>query len=204
MNIGEMRMLFIATLNNDECTDTLADMFISQGIRRVERILRTPMQKDLAEFTIPEDFDGSFTLPYDYLGLDWIKVNGVSVQRTSPTLASRMPTSGEGTDGYRRFWVENENVYFSPTLTPGDVIKFNYYRELDRGDEDLDNVEYSEVVPDLILYSSLIFAGVYFLDDRKSEFKELFMTLLAEVQTQADLDELSGGAFISNPYEGYI
>jgi hypothetical protein len=203
MNVGELRTLFQATLNNDECTDALADTFIAQGVRRTERKLRTPMQKFLYEYTVPADFT-YLTLPYDYLTLDWLKVNGEPVYRFAPQLGGTLEGLTETTYGSRRFWVENEKMYFSPTLVEDDAVKLNYYQTFDQGDEDGDTTHITSVIPDLILYQALVPAAIYFLDDRLATFQNEADTILSEVALQADLDELSGGAVISNPYEGII
>ena len=103
MNVGELRELFKATLNNDECTDPLADMFIAQGVRRVERLLRTVMQKSLIVATINETYDGSMLVPFEYVALDWIKVNGKPCYRFAPQLGGTIADLTETSTGSRRF-----------------------------------------------------------------------------------------------------
>jgi hypothetical protein len=203
MLVGELRTHFKDILNRDDCTDTLADTFLSQGLTRLERVLRTNFQKYLIEITVGADdtYPGYFLIPIDYLAADFVKVNGYSYSRISPNRGEELCESGDKTRG--RFYIEDGKINFRPTLSDGDILKFSFYRELAEVEAEDGYSEVTAIIPDLVMYSALVFAGVFFLDERLETFRQMYGDLLSEVQLQSDLDDLSGGVVISNPYEGY-
>lgn len=198
MNYGELRVQFMELLNRQDCSTSLADIFISMGVRRTERILRTPFQRRLITLTIGSDYTGNLTIPTDYLGLDWLKVNGRGIPRVSPNSDEKEIAHGHTPV----FFIQNEKFLFRPELKTGDVVKINYYRETFIFEEDSDITPATIIIPDLVIYAALVFAADHFVDERRADFKEMFTSLHQEVQAQADLDAFSGGMVIQNPYEG--
>jgi hypothetical protein len=204
MNKGELRNTFLTTLNRDDCTDDLADLFISQGLGRVERRLRSPMQKTTVTITVGDDWPGYTTIPNDFLSMDYIKVNGVTLGRRTPTRVTECDERGPNAFGWSDYYVEDAKIKFLPSIAEGDIIEVRYYSTFDRGDADTDVTTASVIIPDVVMYAALIPAGVYFSDERLAEFKTMYGELLIEVIEQVALDEMSGGVTISNPYEGIV
>jgi hypothetical protein len=58
------------------------------------------------------------------------------------------------------------------------------------------------VITDLVVYAALIYAADLFVDVRKADFSNSFTEFMNEVQLMADRDEMSGGVYVRNPYEG--
>lgn len=200
MNRLQLRTLFLDTLNRDDCTPALADQFMGLGLRRVERILRVPFQKNTVETLVDDDWPGFALVPNDYLAMIWLKVNGRTIARTSGTGGSRDALYGDPSV----FFLEREKISFRPLLKTGDVISIHYYREAEEPMADNEANELTSVVPDLVTYASLVFAAVHFSDERHDQFKGLYGELLGEVQSMSDADEMSGGLVIRNPYEGIV
>lgn len=192
MNYGELRAHFQDVLNRSDCTDAQADTFISMGIRRTERLLRTPIQKTTLEVTVDETWPGWLTIPADYLSVSYVQVNDVSVPRI---------TSGQPDGGYL---IENARFNFKPDVTEGDVIKIVYYNEFPQGVGDNAITTYSAVLPDVIVYAALLFACDTFVDERKATFERTLAAIVDEVQTFADIDEMSGGLAMAPQGEGLI
>lgn len=192
MNYGELRSHFQDVLNRSDCSDQQADTFISMGIRRTERLLRTPLQKTTYEVTVDGTWPGYLAVPADFLSISYLQVNGVSVPRI---------TAGQPDGGYL---IENARFYFKPDVTEGDVIKIIYYNEFAQGVGDAAITTYSAVIPDVIVYAALVFACDTFVDERKMTFEGTLGQIVQEVQAFADLDEMSGGLAMAPQGEGLI
>ena len=62
MNKGAIRTHFKALLNRSDCTSTLADTFIDQGISRIQRVLRIPSMEAIQTYAISSQ-TASIALP---------------------------------------------------------------------------------------------------------------------------------------------
>jgi hypothetical protein len=193
MNYGELRAHFLDVLNRTDCTLAQANTFISMGLRRTERLLRTPIQKTVLELTVDDTWNGFLMIPSDYIGFYSISVNGVPVPRIVPSQLGMM----------NGFIVEHARFTFQPDLKPGDELKLIYYNEFTQAPPDDSIVDYSLVLPDLITYAALVFACDTFVDERKATFEGTLTALVQEVQTMSDQEEMSGGGAIT-PYGGGI
>lgn len=199
MNVGELRVYFKDNLNRDDLTDDLADTFIGMGLRRVERRLRTPFQRASVEATVVLPWDGYVVIPADYLSIISVKVNGRTIHRTSETGGPSESTVGCPA----LFWFERERLFFGPDLKEGDVIVMHYYAEMAESESDIAPTEASLIIPDVIVYSALVYAAIHFVDERKATFEDMFEKLLQEVKDMISADEMSGGLAIRSPLEGY-
>ena len=194
MNYGELRIKLLELLNRDDCTNAQADTFISMGLRRVERLLRTPIQKTTAEITVDGAWTGSYQLPSDFLGVYTVAVNDIPISRITRSQTDRL-------NGFR---IEGARVYFYPDLQEGDEIEFVYYNEFLRGVADDTLTDYSVVLTDIAIYAALTFAGDHFEDARLDRWEGRLGSLVQETQMMADIDEMSGGGMMITPYGGGI
>lgn len=189
MNYGELRSQFLSLLNRDDCSDSLADTFITLGLRRIERRLRTPLQRATYEYTVPSEWDGKFTIPSNYLGLYKVTAKGYPLSRISQAQQ----------DQYTGFWIQGPSFYFNVPLQQGEIISLEYYYEFPLSGSDTDVTGYSLVLSDVVMYAALVFAADHFIDSRKADYDTTFNILLEEVQQMADADDFAGGRFIT-PY----
>lgn len=194
MNYGELRTLFLDLLNRDDCTTELADRFISMGLRRVERLLRTPIQKTTLTRTIDGTWQGFEPLPIDYLGLYSVTINDVPIPRL---------TRGQ-TQDLSGFIIDGADIRFYPPPRSGDVLKIVYFNEFLRNVSDQTITDYSLILTDVAAYAALIFAADYFMDARKADWSATLTTLISEVQMMSDIDETSGGSMVITPWGGGI
>lgn len=199
MDYGELKTFFTELLNRNDITETQTDLFISMGLRRTERILRTSMQRQTAEYIILDPWAGYIPVPNDYLGLHFIKVNGVTIRRLADTQAG--PTQAGYTD---QFYIKNGKFYFQADLKLADVVEVCYYREFIEATTSASITVYSAIIPDVIVYAALVYASDHFTDIRKMNFEETFKVLVSEVQDLSDRDEMSGGQVVANPYAGLV
>lgn len=186
MNYGELRTHFLDLLNRDDCSDALADRFISMGLRRVERLLRTPIQKTEKVVTVDSNWDDKVTIPSDYLGVYQITKDGVGIPRVSPLQSETV----------YGFYIERTNFVFNIPVNNGDEIKITYYNEFASGVSDGTQTDYSVVFPDITVYAALSFAGDYFEDARLDRWNNRFKEISNEAQMMADKDEIAGGMSI--------
>ena len=196
MNYGELKTYFRELLNRSDCTDSQVDTFLSLGIRRTERVLRTTLQKLAYSYTVDLEYPGYIAVPLDYLGVHSMKVNGIAVHRISDVTA---PIAGQGVA--ENYFLENGKFYFRPTVNSGDVIDLIYYSEFSEASTDTTTNAITLSIPDVIIYSALVFASDYFMDVRKQDFGATLAILVSEVQGFSDQDQLTGMA-VANPYAG--
>jgi len=189
VNRLELRAQFKDILNRSDCSEDQADTFLDFGLRRSERVLRTPLQKQLLDYIIPEGYVDYITVPAGYLGLEWMRINGCSPRRLSP-----LNTCDDG------FWFEKGQIHFRPAIVAEDVIRMSYYAETSLDANDDEEVSPTSLsIPDVIIYAALVFAADTFVDERKQSWKDTLKELIAEVQDMSDRDSLVQGV-ISNPY----
>lgn len=194
MNYAEMRSFFLELLNRDDCSDQQADQFISLGLRRVERLLRTPLQKSVYFFTTDETFADTFVVPSNYLGAIELRLNGLPVPRiTSSQVLSK--------DGYQFI---DGSFLFNFTVGSAAEVSLEYYAEFDKTVDDGASYTYTVVLSDVIVYAALVFAASHFMDVRKQEFNDMLTELVTEVQQMSDADVMAGGGLSLTPYGGGI
>lgn len=194
MNYGELRSHFLQILNRSDCSNDLADTFITSGLRRIERLLRTPIQRVVLDVVIDETTTASYPIPADYLGLHEMMVNGVHVPRIAPAQL----------EYFNGFHFAHNNFNFTPELQVGDTLTLEYYSEFTKGVSDGTTTAYSLILSDTVVYAALVFACTYFVDARKAEFAADFATMIQEIQLMADIDEMSGRGIVMTPYGGGI
>ena len=68
---------------------------------------------------------------------------------------------------------------------------------------DSDTNALSVAAPDLIIYAALTYAADFYLDERAEIFENKYTTFLAEIQEQANDQELNGSANTIAPAYAY-
>jgi hypothetical protein len=201
MTYGEIRTTFLTILNRTDCTDAMADDFLTQGMARSQRMLKLPPQEQIDEITVGDDFEG-LDIPNDALRV----INVYNDDGTNNRVLTRISlkdylAKAIGND-VPLWWTRHRSqILVNPTPSAGTVLKILYYAEFNSFDDDDDETALSQIAPDLFIYGGLCFAADKYLDERKNAFEQRYQQIIAELQNQADEDELSGGAVISNAYE---
>jgi hypothetical protein len=194
MIYSQLREHFQQILNRDDCSDTLSDLFISMGVRRVERLLRTPLQKEIQTWVIASSFDGTLPVPNDYIGMVELLVDRVPIPRIT---ASQAPLKNG-------FEFVNGSFKFNFTVPEGSTVELEYYSEFDKDVGPTDYTTWSLTISDLVIYAALTFASDYFMDVRKPDFQATMVSITKEIQDMADADAMSGGGMSITPYGGGI
>jgi hypothetical protein len=199
MNYLELRTLFKGYLLRGDCDDVLADQFINMGLTRIERLIRTPLQSSSVSISVtaPTTF---FMIPTDLLAIISLKVNGVQIPRESES------TFTPGLDaGYPvTFAIKNGQFAVSPAVADLSVLEVNYYAGFAPAANETDTTNYTTVISDLVIFQALVFASIYFVDDRQVNFQNMAMMLQNEIEQASSEAKMSGGMAMVNPYEGLV
>jgi hypothetical protein len=200
MNYGDLKSHFNDLLNRSDITPTLTTQFIDQGIARIQRQLRIPANEKLKNYTI-SGLASEITLPTDFLEIISLYANEYELQRI--TMSKYRELANNAYEGKPQFFVrEQEKLKLFPQPTSGTVSLY-YYGEFDAMTQDSDENILAKIAPDLIIYSGLTYAAPYYLDQRSEIFEQRYTQFLAELQEQANDQELNGGTQAIRPAYEY-
>ena len=80
MNYGDIKTHFNNVLNRSDITTSLTETFIDQGLGRIQRQLRTPMQEKMYEYVLSSQ-TGYITLPNDFIEIVSIYYSNTELTR---------------------------------------------------------------------------------------------------------------------------
>lgn len=200
MNYGEIKDHFEALLNRSDITAALTATFIDQGISRIERQLRTPMNEKKVNYPITSS-TSYVTLPQDFIEIISLYIDQYELQRM--TMSQYRGYQKSGQQGIPRYFMrEQQRVYLHPTPTTGTITLF-YYCDFPALVNNLDENDLTAVAPDLVIYAALTYAADYYLDERAVIFEQKYQQFFKEVQEQADDQQLQGGSNSVQPAYTY-
>ena len=163
MNYGQLKEHFNDLLNRSDITSTLTTRFIDQGIARIQRQLRTPLNEKKKNYTITA-VTSQVTLPTDFLEIISLYANEYELRRI--TMSEYRALANNAYTGKPQVYSrEQENLLLFPQPSDGTVSLY-YYGEFDAMSADSDENKLAQVAPDLIIYSSLTYAADFYLDTR--------------------------------------
>jgi len=203
MNKGELRSHFLALLNRSDCTDALADTFISQAIGRIRRTLRIPSMERQQTYAIDSPAGvASIVIPIDLLEIIDIHYQGTALVRLPSREMFNLQQSGE--TGQPRFFTRVQgSLQISPKPTTG-IVYLNYYGEGDALSADSDTNDLTLVGADAITYTALAYSSDYFLDERGPLFDQKSSIFVSEIQEQANGAEQSGASQVIRPSQTFV
>lgn len=190
MNYGELKTHFQSILNRRDLTTSLRASFLEMAIARIQRELRAPLMEKSVEVTISDTYDG-LAIPSDYIALVALTVKDEEekLQRVDLRIAQVEAETSQGNP--RVFARQGGKWILGPTPPENTVMRIDYYAEVGALVDDTDENTLTLIAPDLITYAALVYASEYFLDRRLEAFENRYKTILAELQSQSDFDELS-------------
>jgi hypothetical protein len=201
MTYGEIRTTFLTILNRSDCTDAMADDFLEQGMARSQRMLKLPPQESLTSVAVGDDFEG-IDIPDDALRIINLYIQDGTYDRVLTRISLKDYLAKARSTDTPLWWTRNRSqLLLNPTPSSGTTIKLLYYAEFNSFTDDNDDTALSIIAPDLFIYGGLVYAADKYLDERLTRFENRYQQIIAELQNQADEDELSGGAVISSAYE---
>jgi hypothetical protein len=190
MNYGDIKSHFDSLLNRGDITATLTTTFIDQGISRIQRQLRTPLNENVSTYSISGQ-TGSFTLPNDFLEIISLYYDDQELQRIPMSkyrAVATSPVAGSPTTFVR----QQSTLNVHPQPTSGNLVLY-YYGEFPAMTANSDENALAAVAPDLIIYAALTYASDYYLDERAALFETKYNQFLSEIQEQANDQEMNGG-----------
>ena len=190
MNYGDLKTHFNDLLNRSDITTSLTETFIEQGLGRIQRQLRTPMQEKMFEYVLSSQ-TGYITLPNDFIEIVSIYYKDTELTRV-PMSKFRTLNANNFSGNTTHFTRQQEKIYLYPQPS-GDTVYLYYYGEFDPMTQDSDENIIAQVAPDLLIYAGLTYAADYYLDSRSEVFETKFKQFLVEVQEQANDAEINGG-----------
>ncbi len=200
MNYGDLKAHFNDLLNRSDITSSLTTRFIDQGISRIQRQLRTPLNEKSKTYTITAS-TSELVLPTDFLEIISLYSSEYELRRT--TMSEYRALANNTYTGKPQVFVrEQEKLKLFPQPTSGSVTLY-YYGEFDAMSADSDENKLAQVAPDLIIYAGLSYGADFYLDERASLFEQKYQAFLSEIQEQANDQELNGGTQSIRPAYGY-
>ncbi len=196
MNYGEVKSHFEALLNRSDNTSALTTTFIEQGIRRVARMLRSGMNEKVQVITLSQP-TASITLPSDFLELISLYYKDRELVRL-PNSQFRPYADNPVKGKPDHFTRQQETLFIHPQPSDGDITLY-YYGDFDPLSSDTDSNALTVSAPEVVIYAALTFSADYYLDERASLFEQKFQTFLAEIQSQANDQELNGSTQVIAP-----
>lgn len=200
MQYGQIRTQFKAILNRTDCSDALADTFMSQGLLRSQRFLRIPANEKQSLETVSSGFTGH-TLPSDVMEITSVIVDDRVVQYLPVKAWTDVPEAANGIPQY--FTRIGTALKFKPVPSDGAEIVVNYYGSFEPFTTDATTTKLSTVASDLVIYGGLSYAADYFLDERKAAFEERYLGIIADLQAQAYDADGPGQVGAAYDLEGY-
>lgn len=200
MNYGQIRTQFKAILNRTDCSDALADTFMSQGLLRSQRFLRIPANEKQSTEVVAGGFTGH-TLPSDVMEITSVIVDDRVVQFLPVKPWTDVPEAANGIPQY--FTRIGTSLRFKPVPSVGAQIVVNYYGSFEPFTTDGTTTKLSTVASDLVIYGGLSYAADYFLDERKPAFEERYLGIIADLQAQAYDADGPGQVGAAYDLEGY-
>lgn len=200
MNYGDLKTHFNNVLNRSDITTSLTTTFIDQGIARIQRQLRTPMQEKLTTYTISSQ-TAFVELPNDFIEIISLYYDNTEISRI-PMSRFRALNKNTYAGTPQSFTRQQEKLYLYPQPSSGEVILY-YYGEFPALSSDTSENALTKVAPDLIIYSALTYAADYYLDERAVQFEQKYQGFMLELQEQANDQEVNGGTQVIQPSARY-
>ena len=200
MNYGDLKTHFDALLNRSDITTALTEQFLNDGIARIQRSLRTPMQEKILTVSITSATT-SLTLPADFLETISLYFDQYELQRV-PMKRFRELNKSTYTGNPMFFTREGPNLLLFPQPASGTLVLY-YYAEMPALVNAADETPMTQVASNLIIYAALTFASDYYLDERGELFEAKYNQLLLEHQEMANDQEMNGSTQVIQPSYSY-
>lgn len=204
MNYGELQAQFEGLLKRRDMTSTQSQIFLQQAVSRVQRVLRIPpMEKSVSVTYDGVTFqNGEIPIPNDYLRMIAMSVTAPDGTERVLKLKDLQTVLGlASSTGCPSAYVRRGGLWkFGPTPDADTVFRIDYYDEFPALEDAADSNFLTAGPTDLVIYAALTYAGEWFVDKRTPTWEARFQQIVAEIQNQADQDELIN-AEVSSAYD---
>lgn len=197
---AELRTKFLSRLRRRDCTSALADDFIDDAVRRIQRGLINPGMEKSVEYEIDDTTyaNGRLSLPSDFLRMREVSVTLADGTKRALDRKSLSEVQVEATTDYlaypTKFARQAQWLVFAPYPLDATVITLDYYGEFDDMDADADETILSSMAPDLVVFGALSYAADHFEDKRAERFEARYMQIATDLNDMAQADELTNAS----------
>lgn len=199
MNKSGIRNSIRELLARNDVTDAKLDSFIDMSVARIQRRLRVPAMEKAYISVTTQNNPGTLVLPEDFLRLKHLYISNAPIEYVDVSTFMKTPDAPGNTPKiYTRI---QGSLLVKPTPKVGTSITMIYYGEIPDLVSDTDTNFVTEIAPDLLIYTALVFAADYYIDDRKQAFAQMADLAFDELQTQAEEVEMAQeGLVVSNSF----
>jgi hypothetical protein len=196
MNYGELQAQFEGLLKRRDMTPTQSQTFLQQAVSRVQRTLRIPPMEKSLVVTYDGDLftDGELPIPNDYLRLIALTVtdpDGSEREVKKKDLQTVLEARKGGATGCPTGFARRGGAWtLGPIPAVNTTFRIDYYDEFGALSASGDTNYLTEAAADLVIYGALSYAGDWFVDKRAPLWEARFQAIKAEIEDQADKDEL--------------
>lgn len=187
---GRLRAEALELLNRDDCTSTLMDQFLLDAITRIHRNLRIPSMENMVVQVAKAN--GRIDVPVTFLELIDFEDTALSEFVYLPPDEFRKLGRTKFTPQFqRRFYTRRGREFiFYPALDEGEELTVYCYTDPPEIVSDDDVIPLLIFAPEFVKYAALIFAAIYFEDDRQSNFATIYDAMRAEIDMQQEEMEM--------------
>lgn len=186
MNYGDQKSLVSSIINRRDVTATMITQAFSLAHALIQRSLRIPEMETKDTIDTSGGSVSTHAVPNTLLQLRTIVADGEVLQYVPYGNYVAMGTR-EGDPQY--FTRVDGNFLFKPAIAQDAVAELVYYEKLTVMSADGDEPFLASLAPDLYIYGALSFLGDLVIDDRRSEWRAAFEALLANVQSDGDVEQ---------------
>ena len=194
MQYSEIKTMFTGILNRRDITASQITTFMGLGAQFCSRKLRVPFMETL----LPHTTDGTRNIPVpaDFLEIIAIYVDDTTngsdklERRDLQTVLRYAATAG--TPKY--YCRVGANFVVGPVPAEDQTIYVNYYATPATLVDDTDTNWLTENAPTALVYSALLYAADYYLDDRKKAFADTLAMDLMDVQENYTREEFNNAS----------
>jgi hypothetical protein len=221
MTLGQVQSQFQAILDRTDCDDTLAQTFLLQAFRRVERELRLPCMERFLVIQ-PQSFMNAIDIPVDLIQPIDILVESAngSVQWFPPALSQNLQPGVGNTyvplthlsyrdllkvptnDIPKAYGRAGSQFHLRGWIPPGVTTMLMYYGAFTPITDLNQANELTASAPDLAIYAALSLAGDYFQIEAAQAWEARYQQMALDVQKQASDADWSGGPMSMQPAYG--
>jgi hypothetical protein len=206
MALQDVQNSFVGLMNNRLLTanTSLQTQFLNQGLQRIQRELRGPINEKSILATIGTSYNG-LNIPGDYLEL--IRLEPIplipdyrprELYRTSvPRAKASALVQAAPMEVFAR---QGGKWWIGGPPQPGDQVRIDYYADFAPVSAPTDTNILTDAAPNLWIFAALCEAGLYYNDKRTADWETEYTQIRDALNEQADEDELSSDAQVLPAY----
>lgn len=206
----DLHQAVVDYLDRTDITSAQIDLFISMGVTKIMRRLRTVHNEGFEAYPlVPDTPYTTLTVPSDYLEAKSFTADGEPMRRVGHRVIQGMLARQRRT-GPPRLFGRKRNQFLIYPLPDSDEIEFEllYWADLRPtiNDAGSDAEDVLAVMPDLFLYGALVESRPFLKSEEESarlqQWKMLFEESLETINAQDDNESVSGSAVVMNSAYG--